>query len=69
MMDSLLINQQLAARLRLFDEICSDEMWKTIANMVGFLKIFKTATQVLSGSKPCFAIRSRNSSSPPYSAE
>jgi len=54
-MDSLLIIQQLAercfARLRLFDEMCSDEEWKTIANVVDILKIFKTVTQVLSGSK------------------
>ena len=28
----------------------SDEEWKTIANVVEFLKIFKTATEVLSGS-------------------
>jgi len=55
MMDSLLINQQIVerclARLRLFDKMCSDEEWKTIANLVEFLKIFKTATEVLSGSK------------------
>ena len=31
--------------------MCSDEEWKTIANVVEFLKIFKTATEVLSGSK------------------
>ena len=30
--------------------MCSDEEWKTIANVVEFLKIFKTATEVLSGS-------------------
>jgi len=51
--DSLLIIQQLVerclARLRLF--VCSDEEWKTIANVVEFLKILETATQVLSGSK------------------
>jgi len=55
MMDSLLIIQQLVERclerLRLFDKMCSDEEWKTITNVVEFLKIFKTATQVLSGSK------------------
>jgi hypothetical protein len=55
MMDSLLINQQLVERclahLRLFDKMCSDDKWKTIANVVEFLKIFKTATEVLSGSK------------------
>jgi len=55
MMDSLLINRQLVercrARLRLFDKMCSDEEWKTIANVVEFLKILKIATQVLSGSK------------------
>jgi len=54
-MDSLLIIQQLAerylARLRLFDKMCSDEEWKTIAHVVEFLKIFKAATQVFSGSK------------------
>jgi len=53
MMDSLLINKQLIVercltRLRLFDKMCSVEEWKTIANVVEFLKIFKTATQVLS---------------------
>ena len=52
MMDSLLINQHLIerclARLRLFDKMCSEEEWKTIANVVEFLKIFKTATEVLS---------------------
>jgi len=51
-MDSLLINQQhverCLARLRLFN---NDEEWQTIANVVEFLKIFKIATQVLSGSK------------------
>ena len=31
--------------------MCSEEEWKTIANVVEFLKIFKTATEVLSGSK------------------
>ena len=31
--------------------MCSDEEWKTIANVVEFLKISKTATEVLSGSK------------------
>jgi len=55
MMDSQLIIQQLVerclARLRLFDKMCSDEKWKTIANVVEFLKIFKTATQVPGGSK------------------
>jgi len=55
MMDSLVINQQLVERclasLRLFDKMCSDEEWKMIANVIEFLKIFKTATQVLSGSK------------------
>jgi len=55
MVDSLLINRQLVerclARLRLFDKMCSDEELKTIANVVEFLKIFKIATQVLSGSK------------------
>jgi len=54
-MDSLLIIQQpverCLARLRLFDKMCSDEEWKTIANVVEFLKIFKTPTQVLIGSK------------------
>jgi len=52
---SLLINRQLVerclARLRLFDKMCSEEELKTIANVVEFLKIFKIATQVLSGSK------------------
>jgi len=77
MVDSLLINRQLVerclARLRLFDKMCSDEELKTIANVVEFLKIFKIATQVLSGNskyyKPCFAIQSRNSSRPPRSAD
>jgi len=52
---SLLINRQLVerclARLRLLDKMCSDEELKTIANVVDFLKIFKIAIQVLSGSK------------------
>jgi len=56
MMDSLLINKQLIvvrclARLRLFGKMCSVEEWITIANVVELLKIFKTATQVLSSSK------------------
>jgi len=55
LMDSLLINQQLVewclARLQLFDKMFSDEEWKTIANVVEFLNIFKIVTQVLSGSK------------------
>jgi len=55
MVDNLLINRQLVerclARLRLFVKMCSDEELKTIANVVEFLKIFKIATQVLSGSK------------------
>jgi len=55
MVDSLLINRKLVerclARLGLFDKMCSDEELKTIANVVEFLKIFKIATQVLSGSK------------------
>ena len=55
MLDSLLINQQLIerclTRLRLFDKICSDDEWETIVNLVKFLRIFKTATEVLSGSK------------------
>ena len=34
-----------------FDKMCSDEEWKTIANVVECLKIFKTAIEVLSGFK------------------
>jgi len=53
--NSLLINQQLVERclalLRLFDKLCSDEKWKTITKVVEFMKIFKTATRVLSGFK------------------
>jgi len=35
----------------MFNKMCSVEEWKTIAIVVEFLKIFKTANQVLSGSK------------------
>lgn len=55
MLESLLINQQLIERcltkLRLFDKMCTDDEWQTITNLVQFLKIFKTATEALSGSK------------------
>jgi hypothetical protein len=55
MMENLLINQTLIERylagVWMFDKICSDEEWETIANFVQFLKILKTASEVLSGSK------------------
>lgn len=54
-LDSLLINQELVerclTRLRLFDKMCSDEEWQTIKNLVSFLKVFKSASEVLSGCK------------------
>jgi len=46
-----LLSSALIARLRMFDKMCRDAEWKTIANGVEFLKIFKIATQVLIGSK------------------
>jgi hypothetical protein len=55
MLDSVVINQELIerclTRLRLFDKLCSDEDWHIIRNLAEFLKVFKTATEVLSGSK------------------
>lgn len=55
MLESLVINQQLIerclTRLRLFDKMLSDEEWETIVSLVNFLRIFKTATDVLNGSK------------------
>jgi len=46
-------NQELIerclSRLRQFDKMLSDEDWKIIGNLVEFLKIFKSATEVLSG--------------------
>jgi hypothetical protein len=55
MLESLVTNQQLVerclTRLRLFDKLLSDAEWNTIVNLVQFLKTFKTASEVLSGSK------------------
>ena len=55
MLESLLINQQLIERcltkLCLFDRMCTDDEWQTIKNLIQFLKLFKTATEALSGSK------------------
>ena len=55
MLDSVVINQELIerclTRLRLFDKLCTDEDWHIIRNLAEFLKVFKTATEVLSGSK------------------
>lgn len=55
MLESLLINQKLIerclSRLRLFDKMFSDDEWEIIMNLVQFLRVFKTATEVLSGSK------------------
>ena len=55
MLESLVTNQQLVERcltsLRLFDKLLSDGEWDTIINLVQFLKAFKTASEVLSGSK------------------
>ena len=55
MLDSLLRNQQLIerclSRLRLFDKMLSTEEWETIENLVQFLRVFQTATEVLNGSE------------------
>jgi len=55
MLESLETNQQLIerclTRLRLFDRMLCDDEWNTIINLVQFLRVFKTATEVLSGSK------------------
>ena len=46
-------NQELIerylSRLRQFDKMLSDEDWKIIENLVEFLKIFRSDTEVLSG--------------------
>jgi len=52
MLESVVKNQELIegclSRLRQFDKMQSDEDWKIIGNLVEFLKIFKSATEVLS---------------------
>ena len=54
MLESLLKSRRLVERclasLRLFDKIPSLDSWKTIEDLVNFLKTFKTATELLSGS-------------------
>ena len=52
-LESVVKNQELIerclSRLRLFYKMLSDEDWKIIENLVEFLKIFRSATEVLSG--------------------
>jgi len=53
MLESVVKNQELIerclSRLRQFDKMLSDADWKIIENLVEFLKIFRSATEVLSG--------------------
>ena len=53
MLESVIKNQELIerclSRLRLFEHMLNDEEWKTLENLVQFLKIFLSATEILSG--------------------
>jgi len=53
MLETAVKNQELVerclSRLRQFDKMLSDEDWKNIENLVEFLEIFRSATEVLSG--------------------
>jgi len=55
MLDSLIENQTLVERclsqLRLFDKMCSNEEIEIILGLSCFLKVFKTANEVLCGEK------------------
>jgi len=52
-LESVVKNQELIerclGRLRLFDIMLSDDEWKIVENLVEFLSIFRSATEVLSG--------------------
>ena len=53
MLESVVKNREFIERfpshLRQFDKMLSDEDWKIVVNLVEFLKIFRSATEVLSG--------------------
>ena len=53
MLENAVKNQELVerclSRLRQFNKMLSDEDWKNIENLVEFLEIFRSATEVLSG--------------------